>query len=153
MAGKLQWASQSAFKGLGRAMLRPIIDQKKARSSAMGPELQAALDWWLQLLRRDVRYVHSSESSEADITVSAQCANECICSMERKWMTSTEEQIHLYADARSSPPRVAAVLFRRVCDSAHLRFSIWRSCTFLSDGETFWCDAPIPEHMMATFDT
>ena len=88
LAGKLQWASQSAFMGLGRALLRPIIEQSKCKNSRMKHELALALSWWIEVLGNDLRQV-------------------------RPWTKKGEDPVHLFGDARSSPPRVAAVLFRQ----------------------------------------
>ena len=40
---------------------------------------------------------------------------------ERKWLACTQKQLHLYADARSTPPRAAAVLLRQASSSVHSR--------------------------------
>ena len=55
LSGKLQWGSQAAFGGFGRAMLRPILDQQKARSSRLTRELRLALDWWSEFLQLEQR--------------------------------------------------------------------------------------------------
>ena len=89
LAGKLQWASQRAFMGLGRALLRPIINQSRARNNLIKHELALALSWWIEVLGEDLKQV-------------------------RPWKKKEDKQIHMFSDARSSPPRVAAVLFRRV---------------------------------------
>ena len=65
LSGKLQWASQSAFKGFGRAMLRPLIDHQKAKSPALSVELRLALLWWVELLQLELRQYHTQLSSNA----------------------------------------------------------------------------------------
>ena len=56
LSGKLQWASQSAFQSLGRAMLRALIDHARRNTNpVLSKELQQALKWWLQLLQLDLR--------------------------------------------------------------------------------------------------
>ena len=56
LSGKLQWASQSAFKSLGRAMLRALLDHARRNTNpVLSKELQQALKWWLQLLQLDLR--------------------------------------------------------------------------------------------------
>ena len=81
LAGQLQFGSQNIFRRLGRAMLRPLIN------NAHWHEIEAALLWWRDVLQLE------------------------ICE-ERKWRESPLKQIHLFADARSTPPHVAAVLIR-----------------------------------------
>ena len=70
LAGKLQWACSTAFRGIGRAMIRfrihlanhafppphhvfvrPIINQIKVRSPSIKPRLRAALVWWVEVLQ------------------------------------------------------------------------------------------------------
>ena len=85
LAGQLQWGAQHIFKKLGRAMLRPIFDHIHAASSEIGRELELALRWW-----RDVLVLEVQE--------------------ERPWWPDNKKQVHLFADARSTPPHVAAVL-------------------------------------------
>lgn len=108
LAGALQWASQHAFKRLGRAMIRPIhrcvasqhgrarrvcgcfaCRQKHSWGSRLNAELRLALQWWLEVL--DLKIVQI-----------------------RPWVGTQRQPVHLYTDARSTPPRVAAVLVRCV---------------------------------------
>ena len=108
LAGALQWASQHAFKRLGRAMIRPIhrcvalqrgrarrvcdhgaCRQKYSRGSRLNAELRLALQWWLEVF--DLKIVQL-----------------------RPWVGAQRQPVHLYTDARSTPPRVAAVLVRCV---------------------------------------
>lgn len=87
MAGALQWAAQHTFKRLGRAMIRPIINQEHSRSSHINDELQLSLNWWLEVLNVGIAQF-------------------------RPWTASSEKPVHMFCDARSTPPRVAAVLYR-----------------------------------------
>ena len=86
LAGQLQWAAQCSFNKLGRALLRPIIDHSKSRSSTVSPQLALALSWWLEVLALDLKTV-------------------------RTWKGNAGKQVHLFCDARSTPPRLGAVLF------------------------------------------
>ncbi len=79
------WASQHTFKRLGRAMLYPIFHQQKGKSSVISPELELALRWWLSAL--------------------ATGFSEC-----RVWRPVATKTVHMLVDARSTPPRIAAVL-------------------------------------------
>ena len=87
LAGALQWAAQHTFKRLGRAMIRPIINQEHARSSDINDQLQLALMWWLEVLNLDIAQF-------------------------RPWVARSEKPVHMFCDARSTPPRVAAVLYK-----------------------------------------
>ena len=85
LAGRLMWTSQFAFKRVGRAMLYAIFRQQHARSSAVNLELRLALEWWLEVLSLD------------------------LC-QTRPWLEQKTKPMHMLCDARSTPPRVAAVL-------------------------------------------
>ena len=87
LSGALQWAAQHLFRRLGRAMIRPIIKQAYSSSSKLSKELIWALKWWLEVLEMDIVE-------------------------QRQWSDSTSPPVHLFCDARSTPPRVAAVMFR-----------------------------------------
>ena len=54
LAGRLNWSTQHLFKRLGRAMLRPIYDQKFSRRGTMKPLLFTALRWWAYVLELDI---------------------------------------------------------------------------------------------------
>ena len=84
LAGRLAFSSQKAFRRIGRAMLQPIYKQITRRSSVIDAELKIVLEWWLQILK------------------------EGICEV-RQWGVNKSTPVHLLCDARSTPPRVAAV--------------------------------------------
>ncbi len=86
LSGFLQWATQKTFKKLGRAMIRAIFKQASGRSSCIGKELELALRWWLQVLELGIAEEHNFERA-------------------------TSEVVHLFSDARSTPPRIAAVIY------------------------------------------
>ena len=105
LSGALQWATQNQFRRLGRAMLRPIYRhsrcspgatyacfcsfgarQIRTRSGQIDRELELALRWWLQVLELEI-------------------------AEERSFVEGRQPCVHLFSDARSTPPRVAAVLF------------------------------------------
>ena len=107
MAGALNWAAQHSFHRLGRGMLLPLYQQSRGRASAVGPQLRLALRWWQEV------FTHNLEQLWA-------------------WNRVPTKWAHVYADARGSPPRVAAVLF--------------------IDGLTFYTDCKPPEHALAAFE-
>ena len=86
MAGALQWAAQHTFRRLGRAMLSPLFSQQHRRANEIDAELRLALCWWREVLSLS------------------------LCE-KRQWKEVQSPPVHLYCDARSTPPRVAAVLF------------------------------------------
>ena len=53
MAGRLNWACQSVFRRLGRAMLQPLYAQARnpLKGGRIGSWLRLALTWWCHVLR------------------------------------------------------------------------------------------------------
>ena len=70
---------------IGRAMLRPIYDQKTRRDGRLSSELRRALTWWIQILKSN------------------------LCE-RRSWTNSRSEPVHLFCDASGSPAHLGAVL-------------------------------------------
>jgi len=85
-SGRLSWAQTHMFHKVGRAMLRPIFDQRWTRSGKISKVLRAALLWWLNVLSMG------------------------ICE-QRQWCISDRPPICVFVDARGEPPRCAAVAF------------------------------------------
>jgi hypothetical protein len=86
LAGKLAWGGSHLFKKLGRAMLRPIFDQKSKRNGHVSDELLRSLVWWREILQMGI-------------------------SEKRDWQASVDDPVHLFCDAASTPPHLGAVLF------------------------------------------
>ena len=84
LSGALQWATQNQFRRLGRAMLRPIYDQKTPIDGRMSNELRRALTWWIQIL-------------ESNLCERRSCTN------------SRSEPEHQFCDASGSPAHSDAV--------------------------------------------
>ena len=74
-----------------------LARQQRSRTSRLSVELAFALRWWLQVLSLS------------------------LCE-ERSWRKSREPCGHLFCDARSHPPRVAAVL----CIDRQIMYSDWQ---------------------------
>ena len=96
LAGALAWASAAQFHRLGRALLRPLFAQAHGRHPSISTELRFALEWWRHVLDEDL---HET----------------------RRWAPDPLRHAVLLVDARSTPPRVAAVLILpdgsiRFCD-------------------------------------
>ena len=79
LAGRLSWGAGALFRRLGRAMLRPIFDQKTRRDGQISPELEAALRWWLKVLN----------SGLAEL---------------KEWKAKPQQPVHLFCDASGSRP-------------------------------------------------
>ena len=86
LAGALSWAGQHAFNRLDRAMLVPLFRHKHRRSCKLSTELCLCLQWWLEVLQVELKQY-------------------------RPWQIPISSTVHLFADARGTPPRLAAVLF------------------------------------------
>ena len=85
LSGALQWGTQWTFRRMGRAMIRPIFKQIRDWNPCIKRELSLALRWWQEVLAMGI------------------CEH-------REWYTNASKPLHLYSDARSTPPRIAAVL-------------------------------------------
>lgn len=86
LAGRLSWGASSLFRKLGRAMIRPIFDQKTRRDGKIAPELARALEWWIAVLEGG------------------------LCE-RRTWWSQQLPPVHLFCDASGSPAHLGAVLF------------------------------------------
>ena len=106
LPGRLSWAGQFAFKRLGRAMVYPLYRQMKSKTGNMNEQLKLAMQWWCETLSKD------------------------LCET-RPWVERQSPPVHLLCDARSTPPRVAAVLE--------------------IDGDLFYSDGPPPRGIMESF--
>jgi hypothetical protein len=86
LAGRLSFAAQHTFRRAGRAALRPLFRQQYAplQGSRLGGELRLSLQWWLHALG---------------------CWQAQVIPWDLRMQKAT-----LLTDARSTPPRVAAVL-------------------------------------------
>jgi hypothetical protein len=85
LAGKLAWGVTKLFKHFGRAMLRPIFDQQSKRCGIIDFELERCLRWWIGILENQI----------------AEC---------RLWAQPKTETLHIFCDARGTPPHLGAVL-------------------------------------------
>ena len=82
---------------LGRAMLRPIFDQKSRRDGKMFVELRRAFEWWLEVLKSNL-------------------------TERRSWKTEPSKTVHLFCDASGRPAHLGAVLFvDNKCCFTHLK--------------------------------
>ena len=110
LAGALSWAAQSMFNRLGRAMLLPLYRQQhKCRWQAKwSDELRLCLEWWSEVLRLELVQAKPIKHDDSHL-------------------------VHLFADARGSPPRLAAVL--------------------LIDGRVLYSDWEPPSCLLACFET
>jgi len=88
LGGQLSWGGSHMFNRLGRAMLRPIFDQKTKRNGVATDELLRALGWWMEALELELTEL-------------------------KEWAAPSLRPVHLFCDAAGSPPHLGAVIF---CD-------------------------------------
>ena len=92
---------------MGRAMLMPIFKQIRKATSEIDEELEKALRWWLTVLREDICEIRSI----LFFIFAFQTITVYILMLTcRRWVESEQKPLQLLCDARSTPPRVAAVL-------------------------------------------
>ena len=144
LSGALQWGSQFVFRRLGRAMVRPLCKQARSRHPRVDAELRLALEWWKEVLRLGLKCVRLHADPSTAIVA---CGGDC--REMRRWRGSSRPPVHLFCDARSTPPRVAAVLFRRE-RSTFLRLVAQRFCS-CSNGKITYADMQPAEATMAAF--
>ena len=98
LAGRLGFAAQHSFMGLGRTMLRPLFCQQYAPlpRGRVGPLLQLALQWW-------------------------ELALELPLQQQVPVRPDGREVVELFCDARGTPPRIGAVLV----DRAEMTYTDW----------------------------
>ena len=145
LSGALQWASQASFRRVGRAMLRPLINHIHSRLPVFdaSSELMLALRWWSEVLCLKIRYVPLVRFIHMFVLLFPR--------EERSWYVDSRKQCHLFCDARSSPPRVAAVLFR-----SRVMFAFSRCCdkfrSFVTrDARISYTDMAVDEETMNFF--
>ena len=86
LAGKLSWGGAQLFHRLGRAMLRPIFDQKSKRSGRVCTELRRALLWWRDILSTNIAEL-------------------------KPWKQVTSTPVHMFCDAAGRKPYMGVVVF------------------------------------------
>ena len=89
-----------------------------------GETIRLALRWWLEVLSLELVQL-------------------------RPWVGERRKPVHLYCDARSTPPRVAAVLVRRGFCITHARDRFAR--LWGRDGKFYYSDAEPPSSIMNSF--
>ena len=86
LAGKLSWGCSLIFRRMGRAMLRPIFDQKSLRSGNVCFELRRALLWWRRILLSDIAEL-------------------------KPWLQNGSKHAHMFCDAAGGKPHLGVVVF------------------------------------------
>ena len=89
LVGRLLFGAQYIFRKMGRAMLRPLYQQQfdPLPGGRIGASLRLALVWWAQVLSGAVH-----EKIPLQVV--------------------PNPQVELFCDTRSTPPRVAAVMYK-----------------------------------------
>ena len=88
LTGALSWATSHTFRRIGRATLRPLLDHSHRRNPILREDARCSLTWWLDVLERGVAEHAAWEAREP-----------------------AAPPLLLWADARGSPARIAAVLY------------------------------------------
>ena len=109
IAGAFSWASQHTFHRLGRAMLVPLFKQQHShcKRGHLNEPLRLCLEWWQEVLQFRLKQ------------------SKCFGQVE-------SNAVHLFADARGFPARLAAVIF--------------------ADGQIFYTDCKPPAVMMKVLE-
>ena len=81
----------------------PIYRQVNRKSSALSEELEKALRWWLEVLKEGLCEV-SRQLAMRDLALVVVSQLQV-----RLWEKNLSEPVQLLCDARSTPPRIAAV--------------------------------------------
>ena len=84
LAGALSWSAQHVFQRLGRALLRPLY--AKRRYKKWTTQIESSLRWWHEVLTLQIQ-------------------------QRRLWVLPVERTVQVFCDARSTPPRLAAVVY------------------------------------------
>ena len=87
LTGALSWATSHMFRRIGRATLRPLLDHSHRRNPILREDARCSLTWWLDVVERGVAE-HAAWEARAPAP-----------------------PLLLWADARGSPARIAAVLY------------------------------------------
>ena len=108
LGGRLAWCNSACFRKLGRNFLPPIFARQRSSCVGItsGSDLESALRWWRIVL----------------------AAGSCVL---REWAPHARPLCRLFVDARSKPPRVAAVL--------------------VADKRIEYCDLEPPAEVLALF--
>ena len=132
------------LQGFGRAMIRPILDQQYARSSQLSAELRLALLWWSDILQLDHRC--SSVFLWSSSIFHSSCA-QGPAELGTGDISSTDSHVCRRTQYASQACRCP---FQAQLRSWHVWFGVllqWHA----RDGEVFYCDSPVADHLMANF--
>jgi hypothetical protein len=67
LSGRLSWATQFLFFRVGRAMIRPIYDQKKSSDGCVPDQLRVAMCWWIHVLSLELCEEHEWYAPESPV--------------------------------------------------------------------------------------
>lgn len=117
LAGALSWAASNLFHRLGRALLRPLFEHARGHTQKVNTSLKLCLEWWLEVPSRPLascsfweQYVFTLRLSVVSCDLyEGVVLDSDLCELV-PWERSDQQCVHLFCDARSVPPRIAAVL-------------------------------------------
>ena len=84
LAGALSWGASHQFRRVGRAMVRPLFQHAHGYGKRLSGNVRDSLSWWHEVLSNRIVEM-------------------------RKFKASGQAPVLMWADARGSPPRLAAV--------------------------------------------
>jgi len=107
LAGALSWGAQNIFHRLGRALLRPLYGRRKYKKWTV--QVESSLRWWREVLTLQMQE-------------------------KRLWVLPAERTVQVFCDARSTPPRLAAVVYTH-------------------DGLSYFTDMAPPQALLSFFES
>ena len=84
IAGKLSWSAQIVFCRLGRALIRALYNMP--RGCTWNWQVESTLKWWLEVFQLQIYQI-------------------------RPWSMPDTRPVQVFCDARSTPPRLSAVIY------------------------------------------
>ena len=106
LAGALSWSAQNVFHRLGRALLRPLYGKRRFKKWTL--QIESSLRWWHEVLTLQIQ-------------------------QRRLWVLPVERTVQVFCDARSTPPRLAAVVYA-------------------PDGQSYYTDMEPPQVLLDFFE-
>ena len=115
LAGKLSFGCSHMFRRIGRAMLRPLFDQKSKRNGHVSEALYRCVDWWEQVLTANLAekrpWTLPKDRFETFYAMSHGHGQTAYCKPSAYiHVVCVARPAHLFCDASSTPPYLGAVL-------------------------------------------
>ena len=118
----------------------------RCRRPQLTPSLRLCMKWWLEVLDLGIWYTLWSSVWDLPSTISSLCFSE-----KRKWRQNAGPPVYMFCDARSTPPRAAAVLFWLCMVFYCVRHVKSLHFALHSDGNVTYCDVEPPAEVLSFF--